>query len=140
MAPSPCWDLKLSNEGSFVEIRQETTKLGRKVWKKSLESRRADLEFLRADLEPLQADLETLRADLETLRADLETLRAESIDHNIMQISAPFCFGCGRHMERSFAGQEPHSIQVRLHCSVSEFWSHCNVLQELADSGLSFLR
>ena len=58
MALSLCWDLKLSNEGSFVKIRQEPTKLGRKVWKKSLES---------------------LRADLETLRADLETLRAESI-------------------------------------------------------------
>ena len=49
------------------------------------------------------------------------------------------CFGRGRHIERSFAGLEPHSIQVRLHCSVSEFWSHCNVLQELGDSGLSFL-
>ena len=57
-----------------------------------------------------------------------------------MQISAPFCFGCGRHIERSFAGSEPHSIQVRLHCRVSEFWSHCNVLQELGDSRLSFLR
>ena len=44
-----CWDLKLSNEGSFVEIRQETTKLGRKVWKKSLESLRADLESLRVE-------------------------------------------------------------------------------------------
>ena len=60
------------------------------------------------------------------------------IDH--MQISAPFCFGCGRHIERGFAGSEPHSIQVRLHCRVSEFWSHCNVLQELRDSRLSFLR
>ena len=62
----------------------------------------------------------------------------EAIDH--MQISAPFCFGCGRHIERSFAGSEPHSVQVRLHCRVSEFWSHCNVLQELGDSRLSFLR
>ena len=60
------------------------------------------------------------------------------IDH--MQISTPFCFGCGRHIERGFAGSEPHSIQVRLHCRVSEFWSHCNVLQELGDSRLSFLR
>ena len=60
------------------------------------------------------------------------------IDH--MQISAPFCFGCGRHIERSFAGSELHSVQVRLHCRVSEFWSNCNVLQELGDSRLSFLR
>ena len=43
-------------------------------------------------------------------------------------------------IERGFAGSEPHSIQVRLHCRVSEFWSHCNVLQELGDSRLSFLR
>ena len=28
MAPSLCWDFKLSNEGSFVEIGQEMTKLG----------------------------------------------------------------------------------------------------------------
>ena len=28
MAPSLSWDLKLSNEGSFVNIRQEMTKLG----------------------------------------------------------------------------------------------------------------
>ena len=42
MVPSFCWDLKLSNEGPFVEIRQETTKLGRNVWKKSLESLRAE--------------------------------------------------------------------------------------------------
>ena len=62
----------------------------------------------------------------------------EAIDH--MQISAPFCFGCGRHIERGFAGSETQSIQVRLHCRVSEFWSHCNVLQELGDSRLSFLR
>ena len=57
-----------------------------------------------------------------------------------MQISVPFCFGCGRHIERGFAGSETHSIQVRWHCRVSEFWSHCNVLQELGDSRLSFLR
>ena len=31
MAPSLCWDFKLSNEGSFVEIGQEMTKLGWKV-------------------------------------------------------------------------------------------------------------
>ena len=49
MAPSLCWDLKLSNEGSFVEIRQETMKLGRKVWKKTLESLRADLGSLWAE-------------------------------------------------------------------------------------------
>ena len=49
MAPSSCWDLKLSIEGSFVEIRQGTTKLGRKVWKKSIESLRADLESLLAE-------------------------------------------------------------------------------------------
>ena len=61
-----------------------------------------------------------------------------AIDH--MQISAPFCFGCGRHIEKSFAKSEPHSIQLLLHCCVSEFWSHCKVLQELADSRLSFLR
>ena len=28
MAPSLCWDFKLSNEGSFVEIGEEMTKLG----------------------------------------------------------------------------------------------------------------
>ena len=43
MAPSLCWDFKLSNEGSFVEIGQEMTKLGGKVWKKSLQSLRAEL-------------------------------------------------------------------------------------------------
>ena len=48
-APSHCRDLKLSNEGSFVEVRQETTKLGRNVWKKSLESLRVDFEPLRAE-------------------------------------------------------------------------------------------
>ena len=42
MAPSHCWDFKLSNEGSFVEIGQEMTKLGWKVWKKSLQSLRAE--------------------------------------------------------------------------------------------------
>ena len=42
MAPSLCWDLKLSNEGSFVEIGQEMTRLGWKVWKKSLQSLRAE--------------------------------------------------------------------------------------------------
>ena len=42
MAPSLCWDFKLSNEGSFVEIGQEMTKLGWKVWKKSLQSLRAE--------------------------------------------------------------------------------------------------
>ena len=42
MAPSLCWGVKLSNEGSFVELRQEVTKLGWKVWKKSLESLRAE--------------------------------------------------------------------------------------------------
>ena len=60
------------------------------------------------------------------------------IDH--MQISAPFRSGCRRHIERSFARSEPHSIQLLLHCCVSEFWSHCKVLQELGDSRLSFLR
>ena len=49
MAPSFCWDFKLSNEGSFVEIGQEMTKLGRKVWKKSLQSLRAELQSLRAE-------------------------------------------------------------------------------------------
>ena len=65
---------------------------------------------------------------------------AEAAQLTTMQISAPFCFGCGRHIERSFAGSEPHSIQLLLHCCVSEFWSHCRVLTELADSRLSFLR
>ena len=37
-------------------------------------------------------------------------------------------------------GPNNHSIQVRLHCCVSEFWSHCNVLQELGESRFSFLR
>ena len=49
MAPSLCWDFKLSNEGSFVEIGQEMTKLGWKVWKKSLQSLRAELQSLRAE-------------------------------------------------------------------------------------------
>ena len=49
MAPSFCWDFKLSNEGSFVEIGQEMTKLGRKVWKNSLQSLRAELQSLRAE-------------------------------------------------------------------------------------------
>ena len=49
MAPSPCWDFKLSNEGSFVEIGQEMTKQGWKVWKKSLQSLRAELQSLRAE-------------------------------------------------------------------------------------------
>ena len=49
MAPSLCRDFKLFSEGSFFEIRQEMTKLGRKVWKKSLEYLRADLESLRAE-------------------------------------------------------------------------------------------
>ena len=49
MAPSLCWDFKLSNEGLFVEIGQEMTKLGRKVWKKSLQSLRAELQSLRAE-------------------------------------------------------------------------------------------
>ena len=49
MAPSFCWDFKLSNEGSFVEIGQEMTKLGRKVWKKSLQSLRAELQSLGAE-------------------------------------------------------------------------------------------
>ena len=53
-------------------------------------------------------------------------------DH--MQMAPPFCFGRGRHLERSFAGQAAYSIQVRLHCCVSEFWSHCEVLHELGDS------
>ena len=50
MAPSLCGDLMLSNDGSFVEIRQETMKPGRKVCnrKKSLESLRVDLESLQA--------------------------------------------------------------------------------------------
>ena len=42
MAPSLCWHFKLFNEGSFVEIGQEMTKLGWKVWKKSLQSLRAE--------------------------------------------------------------------------------------------------
>ena len=49
MAPSLCWDFKLSNEGSFVEIGQEMTKLGWKVWQKSLQSLRAELQSLRAE-------------------------------------------------------------------------------------------
>ena len=51
MAPSFCWHLKLSTEVSFdfVKIRQETTKLGRNVLKKSLESLRGKLESLRAE-------------------------------------------------------------------------------------------
>ena len=49
MALSLCWDFKLSNEGSFVEIGQEMTKLGWKVWKKSLQSLRAELQSLRAE-------------------------------------------------------------------------------------------
>ena len=49
MAPSLCWDFKLSNEGSFVKIGQEMTKLGRKVWKKSFQSLRAELQSLRAE-------------------------------------------------------------------------------------------
>ena len=49
MAPSLCWGFKLSNEGSFVEIGQEMTKLGWKVWKKSLQSLRAELQSLRAE-------------------------------------------------------------------------------------------
>ena len=48
MALSLCWNFKLSNEGSFVEIGQEMTKLGWKVWKKSLRSLRAELQSLRA--------------------------------------------------------------------------------------------
>ena len=59
MAQSLCWDLMLSNERSFVEIRQETTKQGRKVWKKSLESLRTDRESLRAEyIESLYAAME----------------------------------------------------------------------------------
>ena len=61
-----------------------------------------------------------------------------AIDH--MQISVPLCFGCGRHIERSFARSEPHLIQLLLHCCVLEFWSHYKILQELGDSRLSFLR
>ena len=49
MAPSLCWDFKLSNEGSFVEIGQEMTKPGWKVWKKILQSLRAELQSLRAE-------------------------------------------------------------------------------------------
>ena len=49
MASSFCWDFQLSNEGSFVEIVQEMTKLGWKVWKKSLQSLRAELQSLRAE-------------------------------------------------------------------------------------------
>ena len=49
MAPSHCWDFKLSNEGSFVKIGQEMMKLGWKVWKKSLQSLRAELQSLRAE-------------------------------------------------------------------------------------------
>ena len=49
MAPSLCWDFKLSNEGSFVKIGQEMTKLEWKVWKKSLQSLRAELQSLRAE-------------------------------------------------------------------------------------------
>ena len=49
MALSLCWDFKLSNEGSFVKIGQEMTKLGWKVWKKSLQSLRAELQSLRAE-------------------------------------------------------------------------------------------
>ena len=49
MAPSLCWDFKLSNEGSFVKIGLEMTKLGWKVWKKSLQSLRAELQSLRAE-------------------------------------------------------------------------------------------
>ena len=49
MAPSLCWDFKLFNEGSFVEIGQEMTKLGWKVSKKSLQSLRAELQSLRAE-------------------------------------------------------------------------------------------
>ena len=49
MAPALSWDVKLSNDGSFVEIGQEMTKLGGKVWKKSLQSLRAELQSLRAE-------------------------------------------------------------------------------------------
>ena len=35
MAPSLCWDFKLSNEGPFVEIGQEMTKLGWKFGRKA---------------------------------------------------------------------------------------------------------
>ena len=49
MAPWVCWDFKPSNEGSFVAIGQEMTKLGWKVWKKSLQSLRAELQSLRAE-------------------------------------------------------------------------------------------
>ena len=49
LAPSLCWDFKLSNEGLFVEIGQEMTKLGWKVRKKSLQSLRAELQSLRAE-------------------------------------------------------------------------------------------
>ena len=49
MAPSFCWDFKLSNEGSFVEIGQAMTKLSWKVWKKSLQSLRAELQSLRVE-------------------------------------------------------------------------------------------
>ena len=49
MAPSFCWDSKLSNDGSIVEIGQEMTKLDWKVWKKSLQSLRAELQSLRAE-------------------------------------------------------------------------------------------
>ena len=47
--PSLCWEFKLSNEGSFVEIGQEMTKLGWKVWKKRLQSLRGELQSLRAE-------------------------------------------------------------------------------------------
>ena len=49
MAQSLCLDFKLSNEGSFVEIGQEMTKLGWKVGKKSLQSLLAELQSLRTE-------------------------------------------------------------------------------------------
>ena len=50
MAPSLCWDLKLSNERSFVKVRQEITKPGLKVWKKALSPcGRSQLQFVCSD-------------------------------------------------------------------------------------------
>ena len=101
MALSLSRGLNLSTEGLFVEIRQEMTKLGRKVWKKSLES---------------------LRADLKSLRADLESLRAESIAVCMQRMSV-----CGRSLSwetsfawsemkvRAFPGVSPHpAVRTRL--------------------------
>ena len=60
------------------------TKLGWKVWKKSLQSLRAELQSLRAELQSLRAELQSLRAESIAVCMQRWSFRRRSVLGNLL--------------------------------------------------------